>query len=123
MKYLCLGYHDPRTCAGLSDKERQALRQEWIAFDQALRENGHLLAAQALEGDRATTTLHFEKGKVSIIPGPLDDPMQQLDGVLLLEADDLNHAIQLMSELPSMRPGGSLEIRPIRLDPLPFLQE
>ena len=113
MKYLCLGYHDEKIWEALSASERQAMLDECFAYDDALRRSGHVLDEKALHGARAATTLRFAGGKLSITDGPFAETKEQLGGVMVLEADDLNQAIQLMSRLPCMRLGGSLEIRPI----------
>ena len=118
MKYLCLGYHDESTWDALSDGERQALVDESLAYERQLRDSGHCLDGTALRGARTATTLRFRGGgagggKVAVTDGPFAETKEQIGGIMLLEATDLNHAIQLMSQLPCMRVGGSLEIRPI----------
>jgi len=113
MKYLCLGYHDEKVWEALSASARQAMLDECCAYDDVLRRSGHVLDEKALHGARAATTLRFAGGKLSITDGPFAETKEQLGGIMLLEASDLNQAIQLMSRLPCMRLGGSLEIRPI----------
>ena len=113
MKYLCLRYHDERRLAAMTDAERRAHCDESQAYDAALCRKGFCLQVRALPAAATAITLRFENGKVSVSEGPFADTVQQLGAILLLEARDLNHAIQLMSQLPGMRVGGSLEIRPI----------
>jgi len=113
MKYLCLGYHDEKAWEALSDAERRAILIESFAYDDALRKGGHYLDGTALQGSRTATTLRFESGKVFVTDGPFAQTREQLGGIMVVEARDLNNAIQLMSQLPCMRPGGCLEIRPI----------
>ena len=113
MKYLCLGYHDQQTWDAMSQRDRNALLNETFAYQRVLRKNGHCLDEKALQGVQTAATLRFENGKMSVTDGPFAETKEQLGGIMLLEADDLNHAIQLMSQLPCMRVGGSLEIRPI----------
>ena len=113
MKYLCLGYHEEKAWEAMSDSERKALLEENFAYERILRKNGNWLDGKALRGPDAATTLRFENGQASITDGPFAETKEQLGGVMVLEAQDLNHAIQLMSQLPCMRAGGSLEIRPI----------
>jgi hypothetical protein len=117
MKYLCLGYHDPRAWDAFSERDRKTLIEQSLAFEQLLRENGHVIDARGLHGPTTATTLRFDGGgKMSITDGPFAETKEQLGGVMVLEAKDLNHAIALMSQLPCMRVGGSLEIRPINQD-------
>ena len=114
MKYLCLGYHEDATWRAMSDEQRQSLVAENSAYQDLLKRNGHYLDGSALQECRTAATLRFDQGgKVSVTDGPFAETKEQLGGVMLLEATDLNHAIRLMSQLPCMRVGGSLEIRPI----------
>jgi hypothetical protein len=76
-----------------------------------LRENGHFAGGEALQGPESAATLRFHNGKVSITDGPYAETKEQLGGILILEATDLNHAIQLMSKHPGVRMG-PFEIRP-----------
>jgi len=117
MKYLCLGYRDNQAWAAIPEDLRKSLLQEQAEYDEVLRKNGHFLDGRALEA-AAATTLRFESGKVSILDGPFFETKEPLGGVMVIDADDLNHAIQLMSQLPCMRPGGCLEIRPIAEAPM-----
>jgi hypothetical protein len=100
----------------MSQGERKAILEETAAYEALLRRNGHYVDGNALQGAAAATTLRFEKGKMSITDGPFAETKEQLGGVMVLEAADLNHAITLMSQLPCMRLGGCLEIRPINED-------
>lgn len=113
MRYLCLAYHDLRAWDAMDPPEREALRAECTAYDDVLRNRGHYVLATALPGAAVPATLRFEHGKVSVTATPVAETGCKPCGVLVLEARDLNHAIHLMSQLPCMRPGGSLEICPI----------
>jgi hypothetical protein len=113
MKYLCLGYHDEQAWQTLSDDERNALVEASLAYEGALRRAGHVLSATALERASAAATLRFDGGEMSVTDGPFAETKEQLGGAMLLEASDLNQAIQLMSQVPCMRLGGSIEIRPV----------
>jgi hypothetical protein len=111
MKYLCLGYIGEKTLEAMSDKEREAFIEECFAYDDVLRKGGHFLGGEALQGSRSAATLRFQDGKVSVTDGPYAETKEQLGGILVLEANDLNHAIQLMSKHPGVRKG-PFEIRP-----------
>lgn len=114
MRYLCLGYHDEKLWQAMSDNERNALLDETFAYGEHLKANGHVIDDHALQSVTAAATLRFERGKkVSVTDGPFAETKEQLGGVVVLEASDLNHAIQLMSNMPCMSIGGSIEIRPI----------
>jgi hypothetical protein len=113
MKYLCMGFHDERAWAAIPQKQREALLQETFQYQGELRKNGHYLDGIALQGVQTASTLRFQAGKCVVTDGPFAETKEQLGGVMLLEARDLNHAIQLMSNLPCMKVGGALEIRPV----------
>jgi hypothetical protein len=113
VKYLCLGYYEERAWQAMAENDRQSLLEECRAYDETLWKSGYYLSGNALPGASGATTLRFESGKVSVTEGPFCQSREQLGGILVLEAKDLNHAIQLMSRLPCMQMGGCLEIRPI----------
>lgn len=113
MKYLCLGYHDEQAWNGMPTSRRDAILQETFAYQHVLREAGHVVSDVALQRAATAATLRFGNGRMSITDGPFAETKEQLGGVMLLEARDLNHAIQLMSKLPCMQSGGSLEIRAV----------
>ena len=110
MKYLCLSYINEEGWETMSESERNAALDEVFGYSDELRKNGHLIGAEALQSARNATTLRFQNGKVSITDGPFVETKEKLGGIYVLEARDLNHAIQLMSKHPVVRAGG-LEIR------------
>ncbi len=111
MKYICLGYMDPEKWETMSESERNAFVDDCFAYDDVLRENGNFAGGEALDSARHAATLSFRNGKVSIADGPFGETKEQLGGILILEAEDLNHAIQLMSKHPGVRLG-PFEVRP-----------
>ena len=114
MKYLCLGYHDEQVMASLPPAERDALTRDSLAYLQVLRANGHVVSNTGLQPASTAATLLYPGGsKATVTDGPFAETKEQLGGFVVIEAADLNHAIQLMSSLPCMRIGGALEIRPI----------
>ena len=112
MKYVCLGYTEEGKWETLSESERKAMMEECFAYDDQLRKNGHFVGGEALQSARSAVTLRWQSGKVAVTDGPYAETKEQLGGILLLEATDLNHAIQLMSKHPGVRLGGPFEIRP-----------
>ena len=111
MKYICLGYIEEKKWETMSEGERNAFVDGCFAYDDVLRKNGHFAGGEALQPPRNAATLRFQNGKVSITDGPYAETKEQLGGILVLEAKDLNHAIQLMSKHPGVG-GGCFEIRP-----------
>lgn len=111
MKYICLGYIDQDKWDSISESERNKLIDECFTYDDVLRKNGHFAGGEALKSARNATTLRWRNGRVSATDGPYTETKEQLGGILILEARDLNHAIQLMSEHPGVKVG-PFEIRP-----------
>ena len=112
MKFICLGYADEGKWEGMSENERNALMDECFAYDDVLRRNGHFAGGDALASARNARTLRWEKGKVLVTDGPYAETKEQLGGILVLEARDLDHAVQLMSKHPGVK-AGPFEIRPV----------
>jgi hypothetical protein len=113
MKYLCMVFFDEEKLNAMSASELQALDDESLAYDDSIKKRGHLLAAQALESVQAATTVRLRNGKVSVTDGPFAETSEQIGGFILIEAKDLNEAIQLASRIPVIRLGG-IEVRPIK---------
>jgi hypothetical protein len=111
MKYICLGYLEEKKWEALSASEQEAFIKECFAYDEVLRKNGYFLGGEALQSARNATTLRWQNGRVAVTDGPFAETKEQLGGILVLEATDLNHAIQLMSKHPGVRLG-SFEVRP-----------
>ena len=114
MKYICLGYIVPGTFEGMTDDERNAVLDECFEHNDYLRANRHVVAEVPLEPPETAVTLYWKNGKVATTDGPYAETKEQLGGIHILEARDLNHAIQLVSQLPGFKYGlGPIEIRPI----------
>ena len=111
MKYICLGYIEENKWETMPESEQHAMLDECFAYDDVLRKNGHFAGGEALQSARNAVTLRWKNGKVSITDGPYAETKEQLGGILVLEARDLNHAIQLMSKHPGVK-AGPFEIRP-----------
>lgn len=111
MKFVCLGYLDETQWDEMSEVEQKARLEECLAYDDELRQGGHFIGGEALQSIRNAVTLRLQNGKVAVTDGPYAETKEQLGGILLLEARDLNHAIQLVSHHPGMRIG-PFEIRP-----------
>jgi hypothetical protein len=112
MKYFCLGYYDPAKHAAMTEDERNAMFDECFEYDDHLRANGHSTGGDAIQPDETALTLYWKNGKVATTDGPYAETKEQLGGVGFLEARDMNHAIQLMSQHPALKYGTIWEIRP-----------
>jgi hypothetical protein len=119
MKYLCLVFYDEKVRNALSDDDSRALIEESRSFDEDMRRSGHLLMAFPLEQVYSAGKVRIRNGKATVTDGPFAETNEQIGGFVLLEANDLNQAIQLASRIPPARLGG-VEVRPImELNPVP----
>jgi hypothetical protein len=110
MKYLCLIYSNEHTLHSHPDSPRD---DECLAYAQSVQASGRMLAAEPLESVETATTVRMRNGKVSITDGPFAETKEQLAGFYLIEARDLNEALQLAAHIPAARVG-SVEVRPVR---------
>lgn len=113
MKYLCLIYDEERTLYSLPRTEMERLIRDHLAFDHDITESGHMLGTNALQPVKAATTVRVRNGTLSTTDGPFAETKEQLGGYYLIEARDLNEAIQVAARIPSAR-RGSVEVRPVR---------
>jgi hypothetical protein len=114
MKYLCLGYLKPGKFEGMTDDVRNTVFDDCFEYNDHLRANGHLVGEVGLQPPETAVTLHWKDGKVATTDGPYAETKEQVGGLQILEARDLNHAIQLVSQLPGFKYGlGPVEIRPV----------
>ncbi len=112
MKYLCLIYDEESKMGAMSKHESDAFMGEYHTFTEAIAQSGHLRAGEALEPVHTATTVRVRNGKLSTTDGPFAETKEQLGGFYLIEASDLNEAIQIAGRIPSVRTG-SIEVRPI----------
>ena len=113
MRYVCLGYMDETRWEAMSPAERGAMVADCLAYDAVLRDGNHFVAGEALQSVRNAATVRWHDGRPLVTDGPFAETKEQLGGIMVLEARDLNHAIQLMSQHPGVRHGGCFEIRPV----------
>ena len=113
MKYICLGYYDKGEFEAMPESKRNAMFDKCFEYDDHLRANGHWAGGEALQSQETALTLYWKNGKVAVVDGPYAETKEQLGGILVLEARDLNHAIQLISQHPGVNlKCGTIEIRP-----------
>jgi len=106
MKYLCLVYAEEKKLEDIDDGE-------CMVCGDGLRATGHAIAAEALQPVHTATTVRVRNGKLSMTDGPFAETKEQLAGFYLIDARDLNEAIQIAAKIPPARVG-SIEVRPVR---------
>jgi hypothetical protein len=112
MRYLCLIYENEKQWESMPQAEAEAIMGEYFAFTDGIRSNGKLVAGEALQPTQTATTVRVRNGKISTTDGPFVETKEQLGGFYLIEATDLNDAIQIAAKIPSARFGG-VEVRPV----------
>jgi hypothetical protein len=112
MKYLCLVYADEAKLDVMPQHEVDALIDEVLANNEELEASGQLILAEALEHVAAAMTVRVRNGRLSATDGPFAETNEQLGGFALIEARDLNEAVQIAGRIPSARIG-SIEVRPV----------
>ena len=98
MKYICLGYLEPGKFEGMTEDERHAVLDECFEHNDHLRAAGHLVAEVPLQPAETALTLRWKNGKVTTTDGPYAETKEQVGGIQIIEARDLNHAVQLVSQ-------------------------
>ncbi len=113
MKFICLGYYDEGKFEGMTEGEQNAMFDTCFAYDDHLRANGHWAGGDALQPAETARTVSWKNGKVATTDGPYAETKEQIGGILILEARDMNHAVQLMEQHPALKFGSIFEIRPV----------
>ena len=113
MKYICLGYYDKSKFDRMTEGEQNAMFDTCFEYDDHLRANGHWGGGEALQAAETALTLSWKNGKVATTDGPYAETKEQLGGILILEARDMNHAVQLIGRHPALTYGNIFEIRPV----------
>jgi len=114
MKYLCLIYTDEGRFATMPKADADKLMHDYFAFTDAIKKSGHYQGGNSLMPTTTATTVRVRNGKVSATDGPFVETKEQLGGYYLIDAKDLNDAIQVASRIPNAR-DGAIEVRPIEV--------
>ncbi len=113
MKYLLLCCHEEKKLDSMSTSECGAVMEETMAYCEALKKSGHLIAVEQLEPVQTAMTVRVRNGIASVTDGPFAETKEQLGGFFLINARDLHEVVQVASKFPSVR-FGSMEVRPVR---------
>ena len=112
MQYLLLIYNDENRWQSMPDDERNAIIGEYFAYTEELRRAGAYLNGNPLQPTSSATTVRVRDGEALMTDGPFAETKEQLGGYYLIDAENLDEAIQVASRIPSAR-WGSIEIRPV----------
>ena len=113
MRYLCLIYDEEKMWATMSENDAKAIMGDYFAFTDGVKKSGHYVAGEALQPTSTATSVRVRQGKTTTTDGPFAETKEQLGGYYLIEARDLNDAIQVAARIPGAR-HGTVEVRPIQ---------
>jgi len=119
MEYMLLIYDDASALAKLSDQERGAVFQEYMAFSKDIRERGAMKSGAPLQGTATATTLRGRGGKTVTTDGPFAETKEHLAGYYMIDVKNLDEALTIAGRIPSLKVGGSVEVRPVMAMPAP----
>ena len=112
MKYLCFGYYDKSKFEIMSESERNAMFDACFEYDDHLRSSGHWAGGEAVQGPETALSLSRKNGKLVTTDGPFAETKEHIGGILVLDARDMNHAVELIGQHPALAFGTTFEIRP-----------
>ena len=112
MRYLCLIYGDETRWESMPRDEAERAYGEYFAFTEDIKRSGHYIGGNQLQPTRTASTVRVRDGQLSATDGPFAETREQLGGYYLIEAADLNEAIQIAGRIPGARVG-SIEVRPV----------
>ena len=112
MRYLCVIYDEEGKLGTMSKEEGDAFMGEYFAFTDDIKKSGHYIGGEALQPVATATTVRIRNGKLSTTDGPFAETKEQLGGYYLINARDLNEAIQIAAKIPSSKTG-TVEVRPV----------
>ncbi len=118
MRYVLLIYQDERRLQGLTRSERFALEGEYVHVMDTMRASGQYLGSAPLRSTDTATTVRVRGGRRSVTDGPYAETREQLGGFFLIDARDLDAALDAAARIPGARTG-SVEVRPVRRAPSP----
>ncbi len=118
MRYVCLVHFEHEKLDGLPPAEKQDVDRRSLAYDRELGARGKLIVAQAVEGGDHAVLVRVRDGNVSTTDGPYIETKEQMAGFLLIEALDLNEAIEIAGRIP-LAEIGTIEVRPEYIIPTP----
>ena len=112
MKYLCLVYQEEKQAYKVPKEQFEQGIRDYKAFEADIKKSGHYVGSHGLKHTDTATTVRVRNGKLSTTDGPFAETKEQLGGFFLIEARDLNDAIQVAAKIPGAR-YGAVEVRPI----------
>jgi hypothetical protein len=113
MKFILLIYNDGTLLDALPPAQADAMMRDCLAHADELREDGHLIESQMLEGTETARSVRIRGGRLTATDGPFTEAKEVLGGFNLIEARDMDEAVRIAAEFPWARTG-CVEVRPVR---------
>jgi hypothetical protein len=113
MQYLLMCCFDEKKWEQIPESQRDGIMKEYGEWIQSTGKTGQYLAGAKLKSTASATTLRAKNGKAAIVDGPYAETKEQLGGYHLIECKDLDEAIAIANRIPTLRVGGTIEVRPI----------
>ena len=112
MRFLCLVYQEKEKLAALPQREMDSLVGACIGWAEELEKTGHHIMSAGLQSARSAATVRVRDGKLSTTDGPFAETKEYLGGFTLIQAKDLDEALQIAAKFPAAHIG-SMEVRPV----------
>jgi len=113
MRYMLLLYGDEKSRAKMSEQERGAIFKQFVEFTESIQKSGAYRAGDPLQPTSTATTVRMKNGKTITTDGPFAETKEQLGGYYIVDAKNLDEALSIAGRIPSVRIGGTIEVRPI----------
>ncbi len=113
MKYMALIYGEEKARQAMTQEELGAMMSAYTSYTEALQKAGKMVAGDALQDTPAATTIRATSGKTVTTDGPFAETKEQLGGYYIIDANDLDEAIEWASKIPVVAMGGTVEVRPV----------
>lgn len=113
MQYMLMCCFDEMVWEQLPEARKDGIMQEYSAFIQGIVKSGHLRASTKLQPSSMATTLREKNGTLITTDGPFAESKEQLGGYHLVECQDLDEAMAIARRIPTLRVGGTIEVRPV----------
>lgn len=113
MRYLLLIYDNEKVMEGKSQEEMAARLDAWFKYTDALQKSGRMLGGEALQPTSTATAVRVKRDRTITTDGPFAETKEQLGGYYVINAGDLDEAVEWAAKMPHVLTGGSVEIRPI----------
>ena len=105
MQFVCLVYHEDAAFEAMTPAEMKALDRNSLAYDKQLEADGHMVLAHALRSEKQSKVVRRRQRKKLVLDGPFTETKEQLVGFIVIEAKDMDEAVEIGSHIPLAKTG------------------